>query len=183
MIKDVSAEEEGEMDSMDKPEMDADGDEEGDVEDRVVDLEDALDELKAEFEKMMSGMDKDGDGDHDMEDHEKEESLAPTEAEISMEAKKEKMDEYKIPKSADNADHADSKKSPVSDKGGKDAKADAKNIAQGSAEEKGGTVATPAKIIGDVANTGGKEKVSLKPAPKAETADKADNKKSPVASK
>ena len=100
-----------------------------------------------------------------------------------MEAKKEKMDEYKIPKSADNADHADSKKSPVSDKGGKDAKADAKNIAQGSAEEKGGTVATPAKIIGDVANTGGKEKVSLKPAPKAETADKADNKKSPVASK
>jgi len=132
-----------------------------------------LDELKAEFEKMMSG-DK---GEEEAE----EAALAPVETEISMEAKKEKMDEYKIPKSAETADGTANKKSPTSDKGGKVAKADAKNIAQGSADEKGGTVATPAKIIGDVANTGGKEKVSLKPAPKTETADKADNKKSPVA--
>ena len=51
------------------PAMDMDmGDEggEGDVEDRVEDLEDALDELKAEFEKMMSG--DDGDEDEDGED-------------------------------------------------------------------------------------------------------------------
>ena len=50
--------------------MDMDmGDEEGgeeDLEDRVVDLEDALDDLKAEFEKMMS--DEDGDDEGDMDD-------------------------------------------------------------------------------------------------------------------
>ena len=39
---------------------DPEGDAEGDVEDRVVDLEDALDELKAEFEAMM-GDNKDGE--------------------------------------------------------------------------------------------------------------------------
>jgi len=59
----------------------------------------------------------------------------------------------------------------------------AKNIAQGSAEEKGRAAPTAEKIIGDVANTPGKEKAAMKAAPKAETADKADNKKSPVASK
>jgi len=36
---------------------------EGDIEDRVMDLEDALDELKAEFEKMMSGEEGDDMGD------------------------------------------------------------------------------------------------------------------------
>jgi len=114
------------------------------------------------------------------EEEAEEAALAPVEAQMPFEAK-ETVKEYKIPKSAETADGTANKKSPTSDKGGKVAKADAKNIAQGSADEKGGTVATPAKIIGDVANTGGKEKVSLKPAPKTETADKADNKKSPVA--
>ncbi len=179
LIKDISAEEEGEADVADAGEEEVAGDEEGDVEDRVVDLEDALDELKAEFEKMMSG-DK---GEEEMipgEEEAEEAALAPVEAQMPFEAK-ETVKEYKIPKSAETADGTANKKSPTSDKGGKVAKADAKNIAQGSADEKGGTVATPAKIIGDVANTGGKEKVSLKPAPKTETADKADNKKSPVA--
>jgi len=96
--------------------------------------------------------------------------------------KKEKMDEYKIQKSADNADHADGKKSPVNDAGTKMGHG-GKNIAQGSAEEKGRTAPTAEKIIGDVANTAGKDKLSMKPAPKAVTADQADNKKSPVASK
>lgn len=199
LIKDVSAEEEGDMEAGEEGDMEAGEEDEEEMEDRVVDLEDALDELKAEFEKMMSGMDKDGDGDHDMDDHEKEESLAPTEAEMPFEAmhdgkkkdkmeamhdgkKKEKMDEYKIQKSADNADHADGKKSPVNDAGTKMGHG-GKNIAQGSAEEKGRTAPTAEKIIGDVANTAGKNKLSMKPAPKAVTADQADNKKSPVASR
>jgi hypothetical protein len=181
LIKDISAEEEGDADAnVDAGEEEVAGDEEGDVEDRVVDLEDALDELKAEFEKMMSG-DK-GEEEMPGEDEAEEVALAPVEAQMPFEAK-ETVKEYKIPKSADNADKADNKKSPVSDKGGKDAKADAKNIAQGSAEEKGRPAPTAAKIIGDVANTGGKATVSLKAAPKADTSDKADNKKSPVASK
>ena len=44
--------------------------EEASVEDRVMDLEDAIDELKAEFDRLMS--DNDGDGDHDMQDHDME---------------------------------------------------------------------------------------------------------------
>ena len=49
--------------------LDADN-EEASVEDRVMDLEDAIDELKAEFDRLMS--DNDGDGDHDMQDHDME---------------------------------------------------------------------------------------------------------------
>ena len=181
LIKDVSAEEEGDMEAGEEGDMEAGEEGEEEIEDRVVDLEDALDELKAEFEKMMSG-DK-GEEEMSGEQDAEEATLAPLESEMPMEAKKaEKMDEYKIPKSADNADKADSKKSPVSDAGTKMGHG-GKNIAQGSAEEKGRTAPTAEKIIGDVANTAGKEKVSMKTAPKAETADKADNKKSPVASK
>ena len=55
-----------------------------DVEDRVVDLEDALDELKAEFEAMMGKKD-DMDDKMDM-DMVKEESLEPT-PEVEMEGK------------------------------------------------------------------------------------------------
>ena len=98
-----------------------------------------LDELKAEFEAMMGK--KDGD------DEEKDETVAPEVApeltpEVEMEGKdakeamhkdKKKMSEYKIQKSADNADHADKKNSPVADKKAP-AAATAKNIAQGGEE-------------------------------------------------
>jgi ABC-type phosphate transport system auxiliary subunit len=53
--------------------MDADA-EAGDTEERVADLEDALDELKAEFEKMMSGKMGDEEG---SEEEKEEESVAP----------------------------------------------------------------------------------------------------------
>lgn len=36
----------------------------------IKDLEDALEELKAEFEALLGSVDADGDGDHDMDDHE-----------------------------------------------------------------------------------------------------------------
>ena len=190
LVKDISAEEEGEgemaADEM-GDEMDAEQGEEGDTEERVADLEDALDELKAEFEKMMSG-DKG-------EEEEKEESLeAPVEQTVAdeiqpMEAKhddkkKEKMDEYKIQKSADNKNHADHKKSPVNDAGTKMGHG-AKNIAQGSAEEKGRAAPTAQKMAGDFENTGGKDKsTSMKKEVKADNADHSDKSaKSPVASK
>ena len=186
LIKDVSAEEEGDMEAGEEGDMEAGEEGEEEMEDRVVDLEDALDELKAEFEKMMSGMDKDGDGDHDMDDHEKEESFAPTEAEMPFEAmhhgkKKEKMDEYKIQKSADNADHADGKKSPVANKN--DMGGTTANIAKGGAEDKGRPAPTAQKMAGDFENTGGKDKsTSFKKEVKANTADGSDKSaKSPVA--
>ena len=57
---DAGDEEADDMDMGDE-EGEEDEGEEGDVEDRVEDLEDALDDLKAEFEKMMAGDDEEGD--------------------------------------------------------------------------------------------------------------------------
>jgi hypothetical protein len=195
LVKDISAEEEGEGDKaaddmgmdMDKDgQADADHDHE-DTEERVADLEDALDELKAEFEKMMAG--KDGD------DMDKDESMeAPIEEPIAdemqpMEAKhdmkkKEKMDEYKIQKSADNADHSDAKGSPVASDNKPVNSANAKEIAKGGAEEKGRPAPTAQKMA-DFENTPGKDKsTSYKKQGKADTADHSDKSaKSPVASK
>ena len=75
MMADLGMDDEGE-------EGDEDEGEEGDVEDRVEDLEDALDDLKAEFEKMMAG--------DDMGDDEGEEE--PEEA-FAFEATDEEVDE------------------------------------------------------------------------------------------
>ena len=182
MVKDISAEEEGEMDADNGEEMPADDNGEEDMEDRVVDLEDALDELKAEFEAMMGKKD---DSDMDNMDMDKEESLEPT-PEVEMEAKeetKETVKEYKNPKSADNADHSDkSAKSPVKDAGNKMPKG-GDNIAKGSAEEKGRPAPTAQKM-GEFANTPGKDKAPAMKAEKANTADGSDKSaKSPVASK
>ena len=57
---DAGDEEADDMDMGDE-EGEEDEGEEGDIEDRVEDLEDALDDLKAEFEKMMAGDDEEGD--------------------------------------------------------------------------------------------------------------------------
>jgi hypothetical protein len=186
LVKDISAEEEGEMDADNGEEMPADmdadnGDE--DMEDRVVDLEDALDELKAEFEAMMGKKD---DSEDDKMDMDKEESLEPT-PEVEMESKeatKETVKEYKNPKSADNADHSDkSAKSPVKDAGTKMPKG-GDNIAKGSAEEKGRPAPTAQKMAGGYANEGGKDSRKMSPAKAADTADHSDKSaKSPVASK
>jgi hypothetical protein len=97
--------------------------------------------------------------------------------------KKAKMDEYKIQKSADTADHADSKSSPVKDAGNKLPKGG--KITQGGAEEKGRPAPTAQKMTGDFENTPGKDKsTSYKKPGKADTADHSDKSaKSPVANK
>jgi hypothetical protein len=213
LVKDISADEEGakEMDmdmnkdmDMDKDmdmekDMDKDGDE--DMEDRVVDLEDALDELKAEFEAMMDK--KDGD-DEEKEDESLEVAPELT-PEVEMEGKqteamhkdkgmkkeamhkdkKEKMKEYKNPVKADGADHSDkSAKSPVN-ASVKSMGGGTHNIAKGGADETGRPAPTAQKMAGDFENTGGKAKsTSFKKMEKANTADGSDKSaKSPVASK
>ena len=195
LIKDISADGEGEADAAADDmaaDMDADAEngEEGSVEDRVVDLEDALDELKAEFEAMMSG--KDGD------DEAEETALAPvipaqeTQPEMSrFEAKddakaetKETVKEYKIQKSADNGEKADNKKSPVAAKGG--AKGGGTPVKTGSgAEDKGRPAPTAQKVAGEFANSPGKDKsTSYKKEVKPQTGDKADKSaKSPITGK
>ena len=194
LIKDISSDEEGEGDKAADElgqDMDADGEngEEGSVEDRVVDLEDALDELKAEFEAMMSG--KNGD-----EEEAEETALAPvipaqeTQPEMSRfeakasEDKKDVVKEYKIKKSADNGEKADNKKSPVAAKGG--AKGGGTPVKTGSgAEDKGRAAPTAQKVAGEFANSPGKDKsTSYKKEVKADTGDKADKSgKSPISGK
>ena len=150
MIDDMEAGDEGDMEK---------GDDDEEIEDRVVDLEDALDDLKAEFEKMMSDKDGDEGGDDDdaadmdmdMGDEEKEdEAIEPTselgseelpveDMEPSFEGKKsegEVMREYvnkvATPKGEDNK-----AKSPVAsanNMGGT-----ASNIAQGGEGATGGS--------------------------------------------
>jgi len=146
--------------------MDA-GAEDGDTEERVADLEDALEDLKAEFEKMM--------GDKDGEDS-PEETVAPElTPEIGMESKeaKETVKEYKDTKTADNADHADVKSSPVASNAKAPNGTSAHKI--GGAEESGRPAPTSAKMTD--ANTEPKMKEV-----KADHKDGADasSKKSPV---
>ena len=186
LVKDISSEEEGEMDADNGEEMPADMDAdkgEEDMEDRVVDLEDALDELKAEFEAMMSKKD---DGEEDKE--EAVEIPAQETPEMPVESKeadaKETVKEYKIQKSANNTDGSDkSAKSPVADAGTKMGHG-GKNIAQGGAEEKGRPAPTAQKMS-DFENSPGKDKgTSMNKEVKPATADGSDKSaKSPVASK
>ena len=194
LIKDISSDEEGEGDkaaddmevAMDPDAENGENGEEGSVEDRVVDLEDALDELKAEFEAMMAGQ----NGDEEAE----ETALAPvipaqeTQPEISrFESKKaeakETVKEYAIKKSADTKDHADkSAKSPVSS--GPKVKSSATPVKTGSgAEEKGRAAPTAKKIEGGFENSPGKDKsTSYKKEEKADLKDGSDKSaKSPVA--
>ena len=155
MIDDMEADgEEGDMEK---------GDDDEEIEDRVVDLEDALDDLKAEFEKMMADKggeddmdDMDDDAaDMDMGDEEKEdEAVMPTselggeelpveDMEPAFEGKKsqtEVMREYvnkvATPKGEDNK-----AKSPVA--GANNMGGTASNIAQGGEGDTKGSAQTP----------------------------------------
>ena len=102
-----------------------------------------------------------------------------------MESKdaKETVKEYKIQKSADNADHADSKSSPVNSKV-KSMGGGTHNIAKGGAEDKGRPAPTAQKMS-DFENSPAKDKsTSFKKNEKADTADHSDKSaKSPVNAK
>ena len=84
----------GDIEAGDDEEGDEEGEEDEDLEDRVVDLEDALDDLKAEFEKMMGD---EGEGDEAGEEE-------PEEA-FAFEATDEEVDEA----SDEEVDEADEK--------------------------------------------------------------------------
>jgi hypothetical protein len=183
MMKDIEADgEEGE-------DGDMDGDEE-EIEDRVVDLEDALDDLKMEFEKMMSG-EKDGEegdeDDADMPDLDPEGDEDKDEAfdvgsELSVEDEApafegtktagEQMREYveKVtPKMGDTG--TDGTKSPVAgknDMGGSTA-----NIAKGgTGSEKGSAMSAKEENAGNVNVPGGKASKSMSANAKGHGAEK-----------
>ena len=174
------------------------GDEEGDagddedLEDRVVDLEDALDDLKAEFDSMMD--DKDGDdeegeegpemdmdaGDDEEGDDEAEDEAVNAESDLESEQpafegkeakanapkdQTEQMREYVEKVNATMGDNGANTKSPVASKN--DMGGDAKNIATGGEGTGGshtGLSGNDAKedSAGNVNVPGGKASKSLK---------------------
>jgi len=157
---------------------DAEGDDNGDdedMEDRVVDLEDALDDLKAEFEKMMGDKEEGDDEDSeeapmdDMGDDEEEKEDEAISSDLSVEdevpafegtkSQTEQMREY-VEKVAEPKGEDNKAKSPVAGKN--DMGGSAANIAKGSAEEKGGTVSAPkTEDHGNVNVPGGKASKSM----------------------
>ncbi len=167
MMADIEADADGEEGDDDK------GDE--DMEDRVVDLEDALDDLKAEFEKMMGDKEEGDDDDSeeapmdDMGDDEEEKEDEAISSDLSVEdevpafegtkSQTEQMREY-VEKVAEPKGEDNKAKSPVAGKN--DMGGSAANIAKGSAEEKGGTVSAPkTEDHGNVNVPGGKASKSM----------------------
>ena len=150
-----------------------------DMEDRVVDLEDALDDLKAEFEKMMSdkeGGDDEGDddaADMDMGDEEKEDEAIMPASDLSVEApveeiepafegkksETEQMREY-VEKVAEPKGEDNKAKSPVASKN--DMGGTASNIAAGGeGSTSGSAMSTKEDNAGNVNVPGGKASKSM----------------------
>lgn len=175
MMGDISADEEGmdqeddtedndmemggEEDAGEEEDGEEDSEEGEDLEGRVVDLEDALDELKAEFDRLMA--DEAGEEEH---------SDMPEEGVVR---------EYTEKVNATHSDGTDSKgsKSPVAGKN--DMGGTAKNIAQGG-EEKGGSTPKSGDMGAVDPRAAGKTAFNKK-APAAVSKDQATGTKSPVA--
>jgi hypothetical protein len=163
---------------------------EEELEDRVVDLEDALDDLKAEFEKMMgdkeegddeAGDDMDMDMDDEGGDDAEEESLVPAEEFAPMEASEdeveesvqktatEQMREY-VEKVAEPKGEDNKAKSPVASKN--DMGGTSSNIAQGGDESGGKAQAPKEDNAGNVNVPGGKASKSMSKNAKGHGAEK-----------
>jgi hypothetical protein len=162
-IDDISADEEGLA-------LEDEDEDEEEMEDRVVDLEDALDELKAEFEKMMGGDDEDEmDMDMEPEMDDMEMDMEPEEDEEAEEDEEDEMDETIVreytEKVAAPSNTSEKHVSPVAGKN--DMGGSAKNIAQGGDEN--GAPAPTAKVndAGNVNKPGAKVKPVAAPKPKA----------------
>jgi hypothetical protein len=184
LISDIEAEGHG-MDMGDEEGMDHDGDfdDDGDQDEETEEmfepLEKELDQLKAEFAKMM-----------DKDDDKPEESLEMGESKNADSIVKEYAEMVKSGHGAEKMGKeagADQKKSPVPSKNKPVNDAKAHSIG-GGADEKGGVgkalTGDTAKPMGkSFKNEGGHKSAKLDMAPKAETSEGSADAKSPVASK
>jgi hypothetical protein len=148
MIDDIEADEQG----LAVEDNEADDEE---IEDRVVDLEDALDELKAEFEKIMGGDEEEGpemDMDMDMDmDDEMDMEMGDEEAGEDDEDEMEEslVREYSEKVNAKNVEEGDGASGPVAGKNDMGGKA-----VDPTGEEKGGS-APKATVQTDAADPKG----------------------------
>ena len=188
MLGDIEAsDDEGDMDDMD---------DEGEIEDRVLDLEDAIDDLRAQFEKEFGGesdMDSDMDMDKDM-DMDDEDDMKMGEDDMFMREYVEKVggaDYTKYGKMGDNGANTKSIVAGKNDMGGTTA-----NIVKGGESTTGGTkggLANPStkeENFGNVNVPGGnagktafKKKEPGHGAEKKGAGESADNKRSIIGGK
>lgn len=192
MIADIEDEKDAEDKGEEKPEA-------ADMEDKIVDLEDAVEELKAEFEKLMSNEGdkedaKDGEGDKEAEKEAVATEVQPNAEEAAPVAtselgtqpvqsedksEREKMREYVDKVAVKHADHSDNAKSPTP----KQAKAmGGKAVDIVGSEEKGRPA--PKAETNDAGNINVPgASIKLVKAKGPETADKSDNSTSVLGSK
>jgi hypothetical protein len=185
-VSDVSDEEdeEGEEDHH----ADVGGDEE--IEDRVMDLEDALDELKAEFEELMAGEENEPEmGDDDIGGMEAVDGIdgdmgLPKEVD-ELAGLMEYVNKVALPQHGDNGANTKSAVAGKNDMGGTTA-----NIAKSFSTEKGGTeggLLKPSTTLQDGGNINkpgaNAGKTAFKKKETAAKAGEADNKKSIVGSR
>ena len=178
---------EGEEIDLDADDMGGEG--EGELEDRVVDLEDKLDELMAEFEELMAGEEDMGDeedmggeedfgGDDEMmesaDDEEELEESADDEEEDTLE---EAVQLQKV--SVTHGDNGQNTKSIVSG-GPKVAGNGAKPVNNFGGDEKGSKASAPKTIPGTYKNAPGQKGQDLSAAPKPKHGDDGQNNKSIV---
>jgi len=192
MIADIEDEKDAEDKGDEKP---ADAD----IENKIVDLEDAVEELKAEFEKLMSDEGdkedaKDGEGDKEAEKEAVATEVQPNAEEVAPVAtsalgtqpansedksERERMREYVDKVAVKHADHSDNAKSPTP----KQAKAMGGNAVDFVGSEEKGRSAPKAELndAGNI-NTPGAS-IKLVKAKGPEASDKSDNTKSVLGSK
>jgi len=192
MIADIEDEKDAEDKGDEKP---ADAD----IENKIVDLEDAVEELKAEFEKLMSDEGdkedaKDGEGDKEAEKEAVATEVQPNAEEVAPiatsalgtqpansedKSERERMREYVDKVAVKHADHSDNTKSPTP----KQAKSmGGKAVDIVGSEEKGRPAPKAELNDGGNINTPGAS-IKLVKAKGPENADKSDNSTSVVGSK
>jgi hypothetical protein len=166
-----------ELDSDDMDDMDG----EEDLEDRVVDLEDKLDELMAEFEQIMGNEEheehEEGSEEEQDDEEQDDEDMMETYEEDTLE---EAIQLKKV--SVTHGDNGQNSKSVVSS-GSKVQSNGAKAVNAFGGDEKGGTVKAPATIPGKYKNAPGQDGSKTEAAPKAKAGDNGSNTKSVIESK
>lgn len=192
MIADIEDDKDAEDKGEEKPAA-------ADMEDKIVDLEDAVEELKAEFEKLMSNEGdkedaKDGEGDKEAEKEAVATEVQPNAEEVAPVAtsalgtqpiqsedksEREKMREYVDKVAVKHADHSDNAKSPTP-KQAKPMGGKAVDIV--GSEEKGRPAPKAEKNDAGNINVPGAS-IKLVKAKGPETADKSDNSTSVLGSK
>lgn len=192
MIADIEDEKDAEDKGEEKPAA-------ADMEDKIVDLEDAVEELKAEFEKLMSNEGdkedaKDGEGDKEAEKEAVATEVQPNAEEVAPVAtsalgtqpiqsedksEREKMREYVDKVAVKHADHSDNAKSPTP----KQAKSTGGKVVDIAGSEEKGRPAPKAETndAGNINVPGASIKLVKAKGP--ETADKSDNSTSVLGSK